>query len=272
MNKYLIVWKEAIEDLERLVSEINSNIYLNRDEIDNLQKQVYEIREDLRYMELDDRRYELGRLNGIRNRIDDLQEYSKNVQEFSKSPYFARIKCNDTFFISKCKSEPDRNIYSFTSPIATLRFRDIGEIFSLGDYQYKVIQKDSYKINDGKLLWLEHADNDGTFDYDGKDVIYIDRKKPIEIPVENRQHREKAAEQVKPKKTCAKNGLSSIAELMKEEQDNVMRAPDKGVTLISGSAGSGKTNIAIHRMRYLLNEFPNQFRKDNIGIFCFNVS
>lgn len=286
MEKHLLIWKEALESLEKLISEINSNIYLNKNEIDKLQKQVYEIREDLRYMELDDRRYELDRLNGIRKRIDDMQGYLNNVQEFAKSPYFARINCKDTFFISRSKSEPDKNIYSFTSPIATLRFRDVGEAVSIGSNQYKVIQKDTYKINDGKLLWLEHADNEGIFDYDGNDVIHIDTKKPIEIPVNNIQpHHETVTKPIQKKNSVNKhelknrkltakdtNGLTSIAELMKEEQDKVMRASTKGVTLISGSAGSGKTNIAIHRMRYLLNEFPNQFRKDNIGIFCFNVS
>ena len=66
--------------------------------------------------------------------------------------------------------------------------------------------------------------------------------------------------------------LGSIADKMRKEQDDIMRAPYEGITLIKGSAGSGKTNIAFHRIVYLINEYPAKFRQKNIAVFCFNLS
>lgn len=69
-----------------------------------------------------------------------------------------------------------------------------------------------------------------------------------------------------------KIGMQEIIDRMKLEQDAVMRAPEIGVTLINGAAGTGKTNIAIHRLRYLLNEFGSMFKEKNMALVCFNVA
>ena len=62
--------------------------------------------------------------------------------------------------------------------------------------------------------------------------------------------------------------LDSIADKMREEQDTIMRAPYQGITLVKGPAGSGKTNIAFHRIVYLINECSSKFNQRNIAVFC----
>lgn len=69
-----------------------------------------------------------------------------------------------------------------------------------------------------------------------------------------------------------KIGMQEIIDRMKLEQDTVMRAPEIGVTLISGGAGTGKTNMAIHRLRYLINEFGDMFKEENMALMCYNVA
>ncbi len=66
--------------------------------------------------------------------------------------------------------------------------------------------------------------------------------------------------------------LGDISALLRKEQDEIMRAPIDGVTLITWTAGSGKTNVLLHRVDYLLAEHPKRFNQNNIAFFCFNVS
>ncbi|MGB9666885.1 MAG: UvrD-helicase domain-containing protein, partial [Candidatus Cryosericum sp.] len=66
--------------------------------------------------------------------------------------------------------------------------------------------------------------------------------------------------------------LESIADRLLQEQDTVMRASPIGTTLISGAAGSGKTNIAIHRIDYLIQEHAERFSQYNIAVFAPKTS
>jgi hypothetical protein len=66
--------------------------------------------------------------------------------------------------------------------------------------------------------------------------------------------------------------LESIADKLRHEQDAVMRTSPVGITLIAGAAGSGKTNVAFHRLDYLLQEHSNHFSADNIAVFAPRVA
>ena len=66
--------------------------------------------------------------------------------------------------------------------------------------------------------------------------------------------------------------LESIADKLRQEQDAVMRTSPVGITLISGTAGSGKTNVAFHRIDYLLQEHRERFSQRNIAVFAPKVS
>lgn len=66
--------------------------------------------------------------------------------------------------------------------------------------------------------------------------------------------------------------LMSIADRLRQEQDTVMRTSPVGITLIAGTAGSGKTNVAFHRIDYLLKEHHERFSQGNIAVFAPKVS
>jgi hypothetical protein len=66
--------------------------------------------------------------------------------------------------------------------------------------------------------------------------------------------------------------LESIADRLRQEQDAVMRTSPVGITLIAGAAGSGKTNVAFHRIDYLLREHSDRFSQHNIAVFAPKTS
>jgi hypothetical protein len=66
--------------------------------------------------------------------------------------------------------------------------------------------------------------------------------------------------------------LESIADRLRQEQDTVMRASPIGITLIAGAAGSGKTNVAFHRIDYLLQEHSDRFSQRNMAVFAPKTS
>jgi len=69
-----------------------------------------------------------------------------------------------------------------------------------------------------------------------------------------------------------KTWIKDISMKLREEQDEIMRAPIAWVCLITWSAWSWKTNILIHRIDYLLSEYKQSFTESNIAFFCYNVS
>jgi DNA helicase IV len=76
---------------------------------------------------------------------------------------------------------------------------------------------------------------------------------------------------VKTQKQKNKSWIWDISRLMRMEQDEIMRAPIQGVTLITWVAGSGKTNILLHRIQYLLREHLDKFKENKILFLCYNV-
>lgn len=63
--------------------------------------------------------------------------------------------------------------------------------------------------------------------------------------------------------------ISNISDTLLQEQDQSIRAPKDSNTLITGPAGSWKTNALLHRMDYLVSEEDLDIH--DIALFCFNV-
>lgn len=150
------------------------------------------------------------------------------------SPYF--IKCtvqfdnqesSRIFYFSKF-ALAEENIYSWTSPAATLRFETPGA-FSYtspeGTQRGTLLGKEQYLITDGHIVFM--AAEATTY---ARQLIYQEhfstRKTDFVLP--------------------------EIVEQMEAAQDKAIRTPPSRSLLISGPAGSGKTTLALHRVAYLL--------------------
>jgi DNA helicase IV len=66
--------------------------------------------------------------------------------------------------------------------------------------------------------------------------------------------------------------MGDISTLMIADQDKIMRSTSSWNVLITGVAGSGKTNVLLHRIDYLLSEHDKDFNQESFAFFCFNIS
>ena len=64
--------------------------------------------------------------------------------------------------------------------------------------------------------------------------------------------------------------MHSIVATIQAEQDQAIRAPGKGVTLITGGPGTGKTVVALHRAAYLL--YSDRRRYESGGVLVIGPS
>ena len=215
-------------------------------------------------------------------------------ESYIKSPFFSRVvtSSSDVYIAKHLDEIPDPALFTgkivpFTAEIAALRFEKPGN--------KGLTDKYFLDISDAKLHKMKHYAYKIAYEYDGSSYIALDENKPkndIEVKIEGviRETGEwvtgilgdagaalskmfhKAEKTDDSRAGHKKYVLGEIIELMREEQDSIMRAPIEGVTLIKGSAGSGKTNIAFHRIVYLVNEHSERFRQENIAVFCYNLS
>jgi DNA helicase-2/ATP-dependent DNA helicase PcrA len=64
--------------------------------------------------------------------------------------------------------------------------------------------------------------------------------------------------------------LQEIAALIDPRQFELITAPESGLVVIQGGAGSGKTTIGLHRLAYLAFQDPKRFRADRMLVIVFN--
>jgi DNA helicase IV len=308
------VIKESALEKEELYSRIEKLTKGRNSELDSVKCLDSESAKDLR-----------EDLSVVNESIFVKEDRYNTFNKFVLSPYFFRVGTDrGAIYISKHFANLKNNIVSFTSPVAQLRYGELNKPIKVVDYNFSILDKDEIEIEDSKLLKLAHEDLDSNFTYRDVDIGLSSPKPPvidIEVKKENllieqsdipiieekakikEPHFEsKESEKEKVKEPISKSiegeklekkkyVLGEIIEQMREEQDEIMRSPISGTTLISGTAGSGKTNIAFHRIVYLIREFgvkkaesffsrilntfnkeSNQvFHEENIAVFCFNV-
>ncbi|MGL5981484.1 MAG: UvrD-helicase domain-containing protein [Phocaeicola sp.] len=66
-----------------------------------------------------------------------------------------------------------------------------------------------------------------------------------------------------------KKTKQSVLQLQPEQQ-KVLELSPKGAVLIKGVAGSGKTTVAVYRVKYLIENYPSLFSQTNVAIFTYN--
>ncbi len=212
--------------------------------------------------EIDESKRRIPRLSGPDQELEVKLYYHRiGVVErqtlLRDNPYFfrcdARLEGHDidrTIYISK-HAYPEKNVYSWTAPVAALRFEEVGQaIFknAKGDSrQAYVSRKDNYTMAGGNITSMTFEDEDNP-----RTLVFQDK-------ITNR-----------------KTGfvLPEIVAEMEKAQDKVIRAPYKGSFLIAGPAGSGKTTLALHRVAFL-NQSPDTseaFPAEDIIVFVQDES
>lgn len=179
------------------------------------------------------------------------------LQKIKHSPYFGRID----FLEEGCFTSPEQIyigihsfhheetgeilIYDWRAPISSMYYD-----YPLGQAQYSIREgvvrgeislKRQYKIEDGKLVYM--------FDSSiqiGDDLL----------------------QQMLRKNTDSK--MKNIVASIQKEQNHAIRDERYQVLIVQGSAGSGKTSIALQRAAYFLYKYRESLHADQIVIFSPN--
>ncbi len=162
------------------------------------------------------------------------EDLIQDLQSLRPSPYFTRcdISFDDepepkTHFFGKFSFDKS-SIYSWTTPIASLRFEEPGAVSYTtpedGERTGTLLRRDQYMIVDGNIIFMATESTENP-----RQLVYQEylsaRKNSFALP--------------------------EIVAQMEKAQDHVIRAHHAGPFAISGPAGSGKTTLALHRVAYL---------------------
>ncbi len=187
-------------------------------------------------------------------KVQLLEGMAKDLLKIKSTPYFVRLDLiwedteeKETIYIGKSLYKP-AGVFSWVSPISTLRYADIGEAeFEKPDgssRKVRIERKDNFLITKAEIVFMTHQDTE----YDRQVVFqkHMNERKEFLLP-------------------------EIVAELDKL-QDQIIRSDPKGPFLISGPAGSGKTTLALHRVAYLVltPEFRDYFDPERIIVFVSN--
>ena len=259
-------WNLENEWLEKVLTEAKRQLDEKRHAKDKLKKEAMETQRELWN--------DLGSIS-IENGLDQLSDFisfmdimksqkrdheftqklEKKYERMLESPYFGRIDFiedkEDT--TEKCyiglsnliNEDFDFLIYDWRAPISSM-FYD----FETGRASYEcpegiisgeITGKRQYKINGEKIQYM--------FDSN----LSIDDEMLQELLSKNSDDKMKA-----------------IVTTIQREQNQVIRNENYKNLIVQGSAGSGKTSVALHRIAYLLYKHRDKITPENIIIFSPN--
>lgn len=255
----------------------------------NLTKNIKKIDLEIGFKDLKDKELEdkIARLNKeshgsyseeleVTKKLFDITH--KNLLNYSDSknnPYFAKIdfreykKDRENYFIGKFaigeSKSGDEIVIDWRAPIADLYYSGL-----LGDSSYEapvgwingeLFLKRKFIIREGKLI--------DAFDEGGNELIL--KSNDDENSLVDEFLKLNLEESLSSK-------LKEVVATIQKEQNDIIRASINGPLIIQGSAGSGKTTVALHRLAYILYKHRNTLKGEDIlvlgpnGIFLDYIS
>lgn len=193
--------------------------------------------------------------NSITRKDSVSKALRKNLKALVK-PYFGRIDYDDielgrksSLYLGKnsvAKNSITMEVVDWRAPVASVYYEnEIGHC--------------TYQVPDGSRIPIE-LELKRTYEIDnGKLVDFYDS--------------EVVANDELLTKYLAKNKEAVLGEIIatiqKEQNDIIRRTPFRSV-IVQGVAGSGKTTVAMHRISYILYNFPDRFRPSQFYIIGSN--
>ena len=238
--------------LQRIGEITRKKLEATKNSVNSLKNQLNELREV--YVVED--KEGLSQWFNTDARFNEVRKELKRAERASKKPYFGRIDIEDadndrrdTFYVGKAvigtnPAEPE--VIDWRAPIASVYYDH-----SLGKCRYKVPKEGIFEIDLKRKRTYEIEDNRLKDFYDS-DVVANDDLLTKYLSISKR------------------NVLSEIIATIQEEQNEVIRKNPHHNLLIQGSAGSGKTTVAMHRISYILYNYEDEFKPDGFYIVGSN--
>lgn len=195
----------------------------------------------------------------------------KNYEKYldaKSSPYFARIdfreyrREEETFYIGKFGlgdiENSDEKVIDWRAPIADLYYSG-----TFGDCYYKAPKKViSGELNLKRKFLVRNSKLVDAFD-EGINEIIIKSGAENENALVDEFLRINLEESISSK-------LKDVVATIQKEQNEIIRADKNGALIVQGSAGSGKTTVALHRLAYLLYKFKENISGEDILVIAPN--
>ncbi|WP_163192362.1 RNA polymerase recycling motor HelD [Clostridium thermarum] len=202
-------------------------------------------------------------LQNISNKI--LNDY----KEVRKQPYFARIDFEeargtlDSFYIGKLglmdEESGEEKVVDWRAPIADLYYSGTSGRISyeapMGVIEGELLLKRKLLIRDGELI--------NAFDEGIDQIILKSKDGGNEEGLTDEFLRINLEEAVKGK-------LKDIVATIQKEQNEIIRAEKSKAIIVQGSAGSGKTTVALHRLAYLLYKYRQRMKGSDVFVVAPN--
>lgn len=199
-----------------------------------------------------------------------LKEKLKGYKEVKESPYFARIdfeeirRDKESFYIGKIgltdNREEEEKVIDWRAPIADLYYSGTeGKSSYEGPYgiiEGQLLLKRKFIIKNKKLI--------NAFD-EGTNQIIL---KTLEGDEEGEALQDEFLKITLEE--SANKRLKDIVATIQKEQNHIIRSGKNKALIVQGSAGSGKTTIALHRLAYLLYKYKNKILPEQVLVLAPN--
>lgn len=178
------------------------------------------------------------------------------LEKARKKPYFGRIdfydedsKKDEALYIGRVgisKNIIDKVVIDWRAPVASVYYEN-----AVGPCEYTVQNEKTYAI-DLLMKRTYEIENDTLKDFYDSDVVAND-----ELLTKYLAKNKKAV-------------LGEIIATIQKEQNEIIRKSPKQNVIVQGSAGSGKTTVAMHRVSYILYNYDKEFRPEDFYIIGSN--
>ncbi|KGK89668.1 RNA polymerase recycling motor HelD [Clostridium sp. HMP27] len=196
------------------------------------------------------------------------KEKAKNYKEVKGAPYFARIDFRErlrdaeSFYIGKIglndEKEQEEKVIDWRAPIADLYYSGTeGKSSYYGPYgeiEGELSLKRKFLIKGGKIK--------DAFD-EGANQIILKVSENGEEALQDEFLRINLEESANKK-------LKDIVATIQKEQNDIIRSEKNRSLIVQGSAGSGKTTVALHRLAYLLYKYKKNITGEDVLVVAPN--
>lgn len=207
----------------------------------------------------------------VAHKITDIRkETDQTLMELIEEPYFGRVVTDEddgrevAFLIGK-KSNIEAGIVDWRNgPISALYFNyqqgeEFFEEINERERSGRIKLRRSYRVEGGRLVQIDTPD--GVFHIDSSGQGW----QKLDIDVEIAAHKSRNIGSSDKK-------LPNILSLITKDQfEMITTDPDRPV-IIQGSAGSGKTTVALHRLAWLLHEGNSYCSPQKTRVLVMNKS